>query len=208
MNANEKAAWLSARCGRLSASRMADAMDRLKNGKPGTRRAALLKELCAERMTSDSVPHYVDARMQRGLDLEPEGKGEYEMRTGRLLQPVGFVTHPDIPDFGATSDALVTLPHGVATWEMKAPDTVRHIEYILAGQQVPEQYQPQVVAQCAVHRLRHVVFVSYDPRVLNPAKRMHIVEWEVPAERIEEVEAAAREFLAELEALFDAVATA
>jgi len=183
-------------------------MDRLKNGKPGAKRAALLKELCAERMTGDSVPHFVSDRMQRGLDLEPEGKAEYEMRTGNMLQPIGFVMHPTIPDFGATSDALVKLPYGMATWEMKAPDTVRHIEYILAGQQVPEQYQPQVIAQCAVHELRHVIFVSYDSRVLNPAKRMHIVEWEVPRERIEEVEQAARDFLAELEELFDAVATA
>jgi hypothetical protein len=205
MNDAEKAAWLQQRCGRLSASRMADAMDTLKSGKPGARRIALMKELIAERMTGDSVPHYVDARMQRGLDLEPAGKAEYELRTGNMLRAVGFVLHPTIPDFGATSDALVRTARGMATWEMKAPDTVRHVDYLMAGSVVPEQYRPQVLAQCACNQVDHVVFVSYDPRILNERKRMHIVEWTPTREEIEAVEQAAREFLAELEQWWEAI---
>jgi hypothetical protein len=205
VNDAEKAAWLQERCGRLSASRMADAMDTLKSGKPGARRAALMKELIAERMTGDSVGHYVDARMQRGLDLEAPGKAEYEMRTGNMLRPVGFVLHPTIPDFGSTSDALVRIAIGNATWEMKAPDTTTHIDYLMAGNVVPERYRPQVLAQCACNQVEHVVFVSYDPRVLNPRKRMHIVEWTPKREEIEAVEQAARDFLAELDQWWEAI---
>jgi hypothetical protein len=206
MTPEQKAAWLRDKIGKLSASCMADAMDFTKAGKPGARRIALIRRLIAERMIGDNVENVPPtARMLRGLELEPQGKGEYELRTGNVLIPCGFVEHPAIPDFGATSDALVVLPHGRATWEMKAPDTTTHIEYMEAGNEVPERYVPQVLAQCACNQVEHVVFVSYDPRVLNSRKRMHIVEWTPGRERIEEVEQAARDFLRELEARWELI---
>ncbi len=204
MTPEQKAAWLQARAGKLSASRMADAMDTLKSGKPGARRVALMKELLAERMTGDSVPHYVDARMQRGLDLEPAGKSEFEMRTGLMLTGCGFIEHASIADFGATPDSLIGAD---AVFEMKAPDTVRHIDYLLAGNVVPEQYRPQVLAQLACTGRTRAYFMSYDPRILNATKQVHIVQWTPAREEIEAVECAAREFLAELEAMWDAIHT-
>jgi hypothetical protein len=207
VNAGEKAAWLQSRCGKLSASVMADAMDMTKTGKPGAKRVALLKRLIAERMTGDTMPNFVSERMLRGLELEPQGKSEYELRTGNMLRAVGFVEHPTIRDFGATSDALVTIERGAATFEMKAPDTQTHVEYLMAGAVVPERYRPQVLAQCACNQVEHVVFVSYDPRVLSESKRLHIVEWTPKREEIEEVEEAARGFLRELEQWWDLIHT-
>src|SRR4051812_25107222 len=72
MGSEEKAAWLSERCGCLTASRMKDAMDFLKNGEPSQARTKYMFDLLAERLTGDSVPHYVNDAMQRGLDLEDE----------------------------------------------------------------------------------------------------------------------------------------
>lgn len=204
MSPEAKAAWLQARCGNLSASRMADAMDTLKNGKPGAKRIALMKELIAERMTGDSVPHYVNERMLRGLELEPAGKAEFELCTGVLLRPCKFIFHPTIPDFGATPDALIDAD---SVFEMKAPDTVRHIEYMLAGNVVPEQYRPQVLAQLACTGRKRVMFMSYDPRVLNERKRVHIVEWTPERAEVEAVEEAARAFLAEMEQWWDLIHT-
>jgi predicted phage-related endonuclease len=200
----QKAAWLQLRCGNLGASRMADAMDVKKDGKPGAKRIALLKELLAERMTGDSVPHYVSDRMVRGLELEPQGKAEFELRTGLLLRPCGFVFHPSIDAFGATPDALIGAD---TVFEMKAPDTVRHIEYMMAGNVVPEQYRPQVLAQLACTGRERVMFASFDPRVLNERKRMHIVEWVPARSEIEAVEEAARAFLAELDQWWEALHT-
>lgn len=205
MTPEQKAAWLQQRCGRLSASVMADAMDYTKAGKPGARRTALMKKLIGERMTGDSINNYVSDAMLRGLELEPAGKAEYELRTGNMLVPVGFVEHPSIPDFGATSDALVRAGNGMATWEMKAPEAQTHVEYLMAGHVVPERYRAQVLAQCACNRVEHVVFVSYAPTMLNPRKRLHIVEWTPRREEIEEVEQAARDFLRELEAHWEAI---
>jgi hypothetical protein len=186
---------------------MADAMDVTKAGKPGAKRIALLKRLIAERMTGDTMPNFVSERMLRGLELEPDGKAEYELRTGHTLRTVGFVEHPTIPDFGATSDALVTISRGPATFEMKAPDTQTHVEYLMAGNVVPERYRAQVLAQCACNQVGHVVFVSYDPRVLSPSKRLHVVEWTPERAEIEEVEEAARGFLRELEQWWEAIHT-
>ena len=205
MTPEQKAAWLQKRCGKLSASVMADAMDYTKANKPGARRIALTKKLIAERMTGDSINNFVNGAMLRGLELEPEGKAEYEVQTGNMLIAVDFVEHPTIPDFGATSDALVRLPHGMATWEMKAPEAQTHVEYLMAGNVVPDRYRAQVLAQCACNRVEHVVFVSYAPNMLSPRKRLHIVEWTPKREEIEEVEQAARDFLKELEAYWDAI---
>lgn len=206
MTPQQKSAWLRQRVGKLSASAMADAMDFTKEGKPGARRVALMRRLIAERMIGDNVENTPPtARMLRGLELEPQGKEAFQVHTGLLLRPVGFVEHPTIADFGATSDAMVSMPYGEATWEMKAPKTTTHIEYMENPGVVPERYVPQVLAQCACNQVEHVVFVSYEPRIINPAKRLFIVEWTPKREQIEEVEQAARDFLRELEERWDLI---
>lgn len=197
MNDAEKAAWLSARAGKLTASRMADAMDRTAKGAEGAKRRALKIELLAERMTGDSVPHFVNSFMQWGIDQEPNAKLAYELATGRLLAPCGFVDHPEIANFGATPDGLI--PGGVI--EFKCPATTTHVSWLLAGG-VPEQHKPQILAQLACMGREHAVFVSYDPRIKNERRTLHIAEWTPARAEIEKVEDEARTFLAEVEAMF------
>jgi putative phage-type endonuclease len=197
VNDAEKAAWLQSRSGKLTASRMADAMDMLKSGKPGAARVRLMHELLAERMTGDSVPHFVNSFMQWGLEQEPAAKNAYEMQTGKLLTACGFIEHPTIPDFGSTPDAL--MPGEVA--EFKCPQTVTHIGWMLAGG-VPAQHKPQILAQLACTGREHAVFVSYDPRVRNAARQLYIAEWTPAKSEIEAVEEAARMFLAELDVMW------
>lgn len=189
--------WLAQRVGKLTASRMADAMAVLKNGKPAATRAALLKELLAERITGDAVPHFVSGPMKHGIECEPLAKDEYEEFTGEILVPCGFIEHPTIPNFGATPDAL-RGSDGVA--EIKCPQTSTHIEWILAGE-VPEQHRPQILAQLACTRRTRALFISFDPRIVGN-KRMFIKEWTPEPEEIAAVECAARDFLAELESMW------
>lgn len=201
MNDAERAAWLSQRCGLLTGSRMQAAMDFLKSGKESAARLGYKIEVCAERMTGDSVRHFVSDAMQWGIDTEPHAKDAFEVATGRLLLPCGFVEHPSIPDFGATPDALIGRD-GVA--EFKCPTTTTHISWILAGG-VPEQHRPQILAQLACTRRTHATFVSFDPRIAGP-RRLFIVDWEPKREEIEAVEEAARKFLAEVDAMFEQLA--
>jgi predicted phage-related endonuclease len=199
MSPDDKGAWLNQRVGKLTASRMADAMDVTKAGKAGAKRTALLKIVLAERLTGDAAPNFVSERMLRGLELEPAGKAEFELRTGQMLGNCGFFDHPEIDLFGCTPDALIGSD---AVFEMKAPDTSTHVDYMLAGQVVPERYRPQVLAQLACTGRKTVWFASYDPRIKNYAKQMHIVCWTPEQTEIEAVEQAAREFLEEVEQMF------
>lgn len=204
MNPQDKGAWLNQRVGKLTASRMADAMDVTKAGKPGAKRTALLKTILAERLTGDAAPNFVSDRMLRGLELEPAGKAEFELRTGQMLTDCGFYDHPEIDLFGCTPDALIGSD---AVFEMKAPDTSTHVDYMLAGQVVPERYRPQVLAQLACTGRKTVWFASYDPRIKSYDKQMHIVCWTPEQSEIKAVEQAARDFLAEIDALWEAIHT-
>jgi hypothetical protein len=177
---------------------MADAMAFTKDGKPAAARVKLMHELLAERLTGDSVPHYVSSFMQWGLDTEPLAKNAYEMQTGRLLSPCRFVFHPTIENFGATPDSLIGTD---TVFEAKCPQTTTHIAWKLTGG-VPEQHKPQILAQLACTRREHAVFVSYDPRIKHPPSQLWIVEWTPAKSEIEAVEEAARTFLAEVDAMW------
>lgn len=198
MNAPQgSGAWLNQRVGKLTASRMADAMAFLKTGKPAADRTNLMRELLAERLTGDAVPHFVNEAMRWGIEQEPNAKSEYETVTGNLLTPCGFIEHPSIEMFGASPDSLIDDD---AVFEAKCPATTTHVAWILAGE-VPEQHKPQILAQLACTRRTRAVFVSYDPRIPG-IKRLFIREWEPKREEIEAVEEAARKFLSELDDLF------
>lgn len=198
MNAPQQSgAWLNQRVGKLTASRMSAAMDFLKNGKPGADRIKLMKELLAERLTGDAVPHYVNDFMRHGIEHEPMAKAEFETRTGTLLMPCGFIEHPTIEWFGGSPDALIDTD---AVFEAKCPQTTTHIGWIEDGK-VPDQHKPQILAQLACSRRRRAVFASFDPRIPG-RQRLFVREWEPSADEIASVEQAAVEFLRELDERF------
>jgi putative phage-type endonuclease len=197
MNAAEKAAWLDCRAGKLTASRMRDAMDFLKTGKESEARKRYKMDLLAERLTGDSVPHYVNDLMKWGLEQEPFAKAAFECATGQFIRDCGFIDHPEIDLFGATPDGLLLD----AVVEFKCPQTTTHLGWILDGK-VPEQHRPQILAQMACTRYRKAVFVSFDPRVKREDKRLFIKEWTPELEEIIAIENHARVFLEEVEAMF------
>lgn len=197
LEGDELAGWLASRAGKLTASRMKDAMDFTKNGQPGAKRLQLMKELLAERVTGDSVRHFVTDAMRFGLEKEAEAKAAYEAETGILVMDAGFYDHPRIDYFGATPDAL--LPGGGLA-EFKVPTSSTYVEWVLAGV-VPGQHKPQMIVQCACTGRAWVDFVAYDPRVRR-GKQLFIRRYEPTAEEIAKVETAAETFLAELETMF------
>ncbi len=202
-------AWLAQRVGKLTASRMCDAMARLKSktlkdgtvvlGAPSEKRIGLLKELLAERLTGMALPHVVTQPMRHGIENEPFAKDEYEDATGEILVPCGFYDHPTIPDFGATPDALRGAD-GIC--EIKCPNTCTHIEWVMGGV-LPEQHRPQILAQLACTGRKHALFISFDPRIPPGPQRLFAREWRPEPEEIAAVECAAREFLADLELMWE-----
>ena len=192
--------WLAQRRGKLTASRVADAFAKLKSGGWSKSRFDLMRELVAERMTDASIDRFVSPEMRWGIDQELNAKAEVEEVTSKILVPATFVEHPSIEDFGATPDAYLGRD---AVVEIKCPKTTTHLQYILNGT-VPEEYRPQIIAQLACTKRTGALFVSYDPRVNGP-KRLFMREWEPDPAEIAAMESMAREFLEELEALFQRV---
>lgn len=196
-------AFLNARIGKLTASRMAEAMSFLKNGKPSAERENLMIELLAERLTGDAVTHYVNDLMRHGLEYEPMMKAVIAAETDYVLRPCETIDHPTIQNFASTPDSLVDDD---AVFEGKCPQSKTHLKWMLTGG-VPEQHQPQILAQLACTQRTRAVFASFDPR-MPPHQRLYVVEWTPEPEEIFKVEAAAMLFLNQLDSLFDQLAEA
>ncbi len=196
--------WLADRTACLTASRMADALDVTKAGKPGAKRIALVKAIAAERMTGIATKNLVLPRMQYGLEREPDARARYEEETGSLVLLTGFVPHPEIDWCGCSPDGIVDRDGLI---EIKVPETTTMLDYIAAGV-VPDQYKPQMLLQLACTRRRWVDFVAFDDRIKARSRQLFVRRFEPPAEDIARIETAARELLAEVDALVQAVTNA
>ena len=200
MSAEEKAAWLAARCGKLTASRMNDAMDFLRNGTPSKARTKLLHELLAERLTGYSMPHVVTEPMQHGLDYEDEAVDVFVERYPKYSVRLSrFYEHPSIENFGATPDREVDAD---GLLEVKCPQSTTYLEWVLGGV-VPEKHKNQMCAQILCSGKRWCGFLAYDPRIRDESRRLFLRKYEPTAEELEKVARAAKLFLDELDAMFN-----
>lgn len=203
MTETERAVWLADRAGKLTASRMRDAMDMLKNGKPSQKRADYMRDLLAERITGLSTRNFVTPAMEWGLQQEDAAKAAYEAHTGNLIAPCGFYDHPEIDGMGATPDGLVD--DGLI--EIKCPTTGKYLDWWLAGRVVPDEHKPQMIAQLLCTGREWCDFVAYDPRVQSASRRLFVARYVPTAEERKAVEEAAIQFLAELDAMFELFTT-
>jgi len=200
---DELASFLRNRAGKLTASRMKDAMAFNKKGEPLEARSKLMRGLLAERLTGDSVRHYVTDAMRFGIEQEDEAKLAFEAHTGEFVAPSVTYDHPRIEWFAGSPDGELARSRLL---EVKVPTSATYIGWRLAGV-VPEEHKPQMIAQCAVTGRRHVVFCAFDPRQKNPAHQLFIRDFTPTDEEIAAIERAAETFLAELDAMFDLFTT-
>lgn len=187
-------AWHAVRCGRVTASRVADVIARTKTGW-GASRANYMAELICERLTGASAEKFTNAAMQWGTEKEPEARAAYEFQFNCDVEQVGFVHHPSIAMSGASPDGLVGTDGMI---EIKAPNTSTHLDTLL-GQKVPEKYVTQCQFQMACTGRKWVDFVSYDPR-LPQHMQMFVKRIERDDKAIAEMEQMVRDFLGELDA--------
>lgn len=193
-------AWKKLRLGKLTASRVADATDLLKSGKPGAKRTTYLGELIAERLTGLVVEKYQNELMRWGNEQEPQARALYEFYRGVDVELIAFVEHPTIAMAGASPDGLVG-DNGLV--EIKCPSTSTHVDTLLA-QEIPEEYVKQIDWQMACTGRRYCDFISYDPR-LPPHMSMFVKRRERDDAAIAALEADARTFLAEIDVKVDAL---
>lgn len=184
--------WQAMRLGRLTASRVADAVAKTKTGY-GASRANLMATLIIERLTGEVQETYTNAAMQHGIDTEPQARAAYCFYRDAEVTQIGFVDHPNIGMSGCSPDGLIG-DDGML--EIKCPNTATHLETLLDGA-VPGKYVTQMQWQMACTGRQWCDFVSFDPRL---PESMRLFVKRVPRDnaRIEELSGEVIAFLVEL----------
>lgn len=186
--------WLLARCGLVTASRVADVVAKLKSGKPGASRATYMGQLIAERLSGEPAASFSSAAMQWGTETEPMARGAYEWVTGFTVEEIGFVKHPAIEAAGMSPDGLVG---DAGLVEIKCPNTSTHIDTLL-GANAPAKYIDQMQWQMACSGRQWCDFVSFDPRM---PQNMSLFQIRVQRDndRIEHLETEVISFIEEMD---------
>lgn len=182
--------WFANRLGHLTASRIKDAIDTLKNGGESEKRKTYRLELVAERLTGLPTEFYETAAMRFGTENEPFARSAYEAHRGAFVVETGFVKHPSLEWAGASPDGLI---HHDGLLEIKCPNTTTHVRWLLDGV-VPDQHKPQMLWQMACTDRSWCDFVSYDPRMPEELQ-LFVVRFEPEESAIKEIEEKAQDFL-------------
>lgn len=187
--------WFAVRLGKLTGSVAADMLAMTKTGESAARRD-LRMALALERLTGQAQgSDYINADMQRGIDLEPVARQQYFWKTGRDMQEVGFIDG-DVPWMGCSPDGLSA--DGTRLLEIKCPRSANHWDILKSG--VPAKYLPQLTHNLAVTGAEAIDFVSFDPLMPEEAR---LVMCEVRREDvdIDNYCVAAQQFLVSVEQL-------
>jgi putative phage-type endonuclease len=184
--------WFAARCGKVTASRIADVVAKTKTG-VSAMRVNYMAELLAERLTGLPVEGFKSEAMKWGSEVEPEARAAYEFYRNQTVAEVGFVLHPNIDQSGASPDGFVGEDGLV---EIKCPNTATHMDTLL-GQSVPAKYVNQMQWQMACTGRKWCDFASYDPRMPEHL-RLFVKRVDRDDKRIKELETEVAGFLLEI----------
>jgi putative phage-type endonuclease len=155
--------WFAIRLGRLTSSAAADMLSTRKDKTEAAGRRNLRVRLALERITGAYRPTYQSDAMRIGAAREDDAVAAYEALRGVLVEPVGFVEHPDLMA-GASPDGFVGADGMV---EVKCPEAATHLEYLTTGT-VPDEYAKQITHLLWITQRRWCDFVSYQPEFPEP----------------------------------------
>jgi hypothetical protein len=190
--------WFAARLGRLTGSRVSDAFATIKSGEAAGRRN-LRVQLVLERLTGKpQEQRKATAAMERGVQLEADAITAYEVETGILIEPVGFICHDELMA-GVSPDGLIGDDGGV---EVKCPEAAAHLDYVRGV--FPREYRLQCIHGLWLTGRAWWDFVSFHPEFPVPLRlkrtRVTATEAEIAAHELN-----VRTFLTEVEKEVDAV---
>lgn len=186
--------WLCLRAGKVTGSRMKDAMDRTAKGLPSAKRTGYLWQLVQETLTGRPAPaEFVNDAMRWGSECEAFARTQYEQERGPV-QTVGVIIHPTIDRVAYSPDGLVDED---GLWEAKCPTSQTMLQWLKDGT-IPEQHLPQLNLALAVTGRDWIDFMAYDPRLPVGFDRM-IIRHHRDEAAIATVEREAVAFLAEVD---------
>jgi hypothetical protein len=160
-HAQGSAAWYEDRSGCATASRFVDIIAVSKrDGQPLKARHDYMWTVATERLYQTPTEQINARSLEWGKELEPFAIQAYEVETGNVIIPSGFVLHPIIEYCGGSPDGLIGKVGGI---EVKCPKDRRvHMQTWRYG--MPEDHIPQVQGNIWINDLEWMDFISYDPR--------------------------------------------
>lgn len=151
--------WYAARAGRLTGSVATAMMSKIKIGEAAGRRN-LRAKLVLERVTGKTQENdFASHDMQRGIELEPEAAGEFEVLTGAIVQRCGFLAMEH--DYGCSLDGYLGDFEELVS--IKCPNDANHMAYLLGGKRIPKDYIDQCCHEMWVTGAKRHHFMSYSP---------------------------------------------
>lgn len=186
--------WFEARKGKVTASRIGDILNTIRNGNWAASRKHYAAQLVSERLSDKPPEPFTNEYIEWGIAQEAPAKEAYIKATGNAVDEVGFINHPTIASAGASPDGLIAHD---GLLEIKCPTTATHIERLL-GADIPESYRLQMLWQMACTGRRYCDFVSFDPR-LPEDMQLFTLRFDRDDQEIERVEREVEIFLREVE---------
>lgn len=153
---DDKDAWILARRGKITGTRLKDIIV-----KRGTGKKIGFYELIAERL---GIPADGEDAMARGLRLESEAMSRFEKETGKKVnQDLVIWSRDDDVNIAISPDGYIGKKEAV---EVKCLSSARHIQAIIENK-IPDEYEYQVLQYFIVNEdLKTLYFVMYDPRII------------------------------------------
>lgn len=193
------AEWFAARAGKLTGSQAWLVTDFLKSGKESAARRDYRMQLVCERLTGkpqEDGDGFVNAAMQRGIELEPQAFAAYEALTGAVAVRTGFLAHNTLA-VGCSLDGHVDNFAGIL--EIKCPKSATHLGYWRGPNRAPDDHLPQILHNLWVTGAEWCDFLSFDDRFEEQMQtfltRVHRADVDIAG-----YEAKALAFLAEVDA--------
>lgn len=158
--------WLQARLGCPSGSGFSKLIT--SSGTPSSSAETYINQLIAECITGESTFVQKTEWMERGNELEPIARMNYELETDREVTEVGFCMH-DTLHCGVSPDGLIGDDGGI---EIKCPAPSTHVKYLRKGK-LPSEYKAQVQGCLWITERKWWDFMSFHPQMPNLLIRVY-----------------------------------
>lgn len=163
------------------------------SGKQSTQAKNYMYQLAVERITGKKDPSYQGIAMIRGIELEPEARGLFELVKGVEVKEVGICYPDEKKRYCFSPDGILESEN--KGLEIKCPYAHVHVEYLLK-KELPTIYIPQVQGSLMISGFNSWYFMSYYPGI-----KPLIIEVERDEQYIAKLRVILEEFCDELDKL-------
>lgn len=182
--------WFAARLGKVTASKVADAL----MGKTTAGYQNYRSQLVCERLTGRPTMTFQSAAMLHGTETEPQARAMFMLETGLAVEETGLIDHPSREWCAASPDGLIGADGLI---EIKCPQPTEHIRS-LSGGAIQKKYALQMQWQMECTGRDWCDFVSFCPD-LPDHLQMHVQRVERDTDQIADMLEGVGKFLADVE---------